>query len=183
MSRDAISITIPDLSQFAKSLRAGLQQVETVPTHLGLLGQIAKAAGYQNYQHLKANHEGKPAQAAKVAAPLSTASRARERAMRVFDADGVMARWPKQASARMLCLWALWAQIPANTELSEPQVNDLLKTAADFGDHVLLRRSLIDFGLASRTADGSRYRRIEQAPPADAVAFIRDITSRRTVLT
>ncbi len=37
----------------------------------------------------------------------------------------------------------------------------------------LLRRSLIDHRLVERATDGSWYRRIEQAPPPEALAMIR----------
>ena len=51
MTRDVISLQIDDLSHFARSLRAGLANP---PSHLEMLGHIARAAGYRNYQHLRA---------------------------------------------------------------------------------------------------------------------------------
>jgi hypothetical protein len=94
------------------------------------------------------------------------------RALRVFDAEGRMARWPNKTQLQVLCLWALWARLPALREMTEPEVNAVLKDGSTFGDHVLLRRSLIDHGLATRTADGRSYRRAERRPPADARALL-----------
>ena len=47
---------------------------------------------------------------------------------------------------------------------------------AGFG--ALLRRLLCDHGLMTRTRDGRIYRRIEQKPPAEAVALIRALAPR-----
>ena len=44
-------LSIDDLSGFARRLRAGL---ETLPSHQKILGLIARAAGYRNYPHLRA---------------------------------------------------------------------------------------------------------------------------------
>jgi len=167
MSRDVISLTIPDLSAFARSLRNDLAALSDLPGHLEFLGHIARSAGYRNYQHLRALHEP--------ALPIDT--KRLDKALRVFDSDGRMARWPSQTRLQGLCLWPFWARLPANTDLSELQVNQLLKSGSSFGDHVLLRRSLIDHALVSRTQDGAIYRRREQAPPPEALALIRALAA------
>lgn len=158
MPRQLHQITINDLSAFTKSLRAALQQQDGFPSHARMLSLVAKAAGYENFQHLKA-------------APTPKPPRNVERALRAYDM-GIMVRWPKQTSVQGLCLWAFWAKLPANADMREAQVNEILKAGHSFGDHVLLRRSLIDHRLVTRTKDGKTYRRIEQAPPADALAVI-----------
>jgi hypothetical protein len=72
-------------------------------------------------------------------------------------------------------------RLPSRRDLSEAEVNDVLEAGSTFGDHVLLRRSLIDHGLASRTPDGRCYRRTEVRPPPEARALIahtrRDLAS------
>lgn len=162
MPRDTISLTIPDLSGFTKSLRNALIQADQLPSHATMLGLVAKAAGYDNYQHLKA---------AKPTLIDEQPSKQLTRAMRLFD-DGQMTRWPKQHAVQGLCMWVFWAAIPAKQDLTEKEVNAILKARHAFGDHALLRRSLIDHRLAKRTPDGKTYRRIEQAPPPDAQALI-----------
>jgi hypothetical protein len=162
MPRQTQQITIEDLSTFTKSLRATLLQQDDFPSHAKMLSLVAKAAGYDNYQHLKADaptpHAAKP--------PRGIA-----RALRVFE-SGLMTRWPKQTSVQGLCLWAFWAKLPANHDMTEAEVNAVLKAGHSFGDHALLRRSLIDHRLVTRTKDGRTYRRIEQAPSADALSVI-----------
>ena len=164
MPRQLQQITINDLSTFTKNLRASLQQQAGFPSHAGMLSLVAKAAGYENYQHLKAD----------APAPTSTnpkSSRGVARALRAFD-HGIMARWPKQTSVQGLCLWGFWAKLPANQDLTESDVNAVLIAGHSFGDHALLRRSLIDHRLVTRTKDGRTYRRIERAPPAEALLVI-----------
>lgn len=164
MPRDTISITIDDVSVFTKSLRNSLKQHEGLPGHATMLGFVAKAAGYDNFQHLKAV---KPATTVYVPAE----KKRMERALRVFDA-GIMTRWPKQTSVQALCMWVFWADLPARQDMTETQVNDILNTRHSFKDHALLRRSLVDHRLVTRANDGSKYRRIEQAPPEDATVLI-----------
>ena len=164
MYKRQVAITINDLSTFTKSLRHSLQQTDVLPSHAAFLSLIAKAAGYKNFQHLKADTPEKP--------PFD--HKALDRALRVFD-QGIMQRWPKQTKIQGLCLWAFWATLPARTDMTEKQVNAALNTRHSFGDPALLRRSLIDHRMATRTIDGKTYRRIEQAPPPEGVALIQSV--------
>jgi hypothetical protein len=91
---------------------------------------------------------------------------------RCFDDKGVLLRWPSKTSHQRLSLWKLWAAFPADCELEEKQVNDLLKARNDFGDHVLLRREMVNNKLLSRSLDCRLYRRIEQRPPPEALALL-----------
>ena len=163
MARESISITIDDLSIFTKSLRKVLKQHDSLPGHAAMLGLVAKAAGYDNFQHLKA---AKPA--AKVAA---TNSKAMARALRIWQA-GHMTRWPKQISVQNLSMWVFWADVPSKTDLTEKQVNAILNARHSFKDPAILRRSMVEHRLLWRTTDGSVYRRIEQAPPPEALSLI-----------
>jgi hypothetical protein len=169
MPRDLISLTIPDLSSFAKTLRADLQALPDLPGHLTLLGLLAQAAGYKNYQQLKA------APATPVAAPDL---KRLHKAQRAFDSAGRMQAWPGQTATQRLCLWVLWSRLPARRDMSEPQVNAMLQDSATFGDHALLRRSFIDHRMMTRTQDGALYRRVEQTPPPEALALIHTVAQR-----
>lgn len=164
MPRETIQMTIPDLSAFTKQLRQALMQQEALPGHAAMLSLVSKAAGYENFQHLKA-----------VKPQSKTLGKQLEKALRVFDETGVMTRWPNQTAIQGLCLWRFWADLPVRQDLTETEVNEMLKAGSSFGDHVLLRRSLIDHKLVTRTRDGKAYRRIEKAPPADAVALIKSV--------
>lgn len=167
MTRDVTSLTISDLSTFTKALRADLLARDGIPSHATLLSAVSKAAGYDNHQHLKASKpQAKDPQLTK--------------ALRAFDAHGMMAHWPKQTGTQGLCLFVFWAQFPAHKDLSEKDVNAVLMAGHSFGDHPLLRRSLIDHKLMTRTVDGKVYRRIERAPLPAAVTLISDIRKRVT---
>lgn len=163
MPREMQSITIQDLSVFTKTLRKDLMQRDRLPGHAAMLSLVAKAAGYDNYQHLKA-----------VKPTAMQDSKQLVRALRVFE-DGIMIRWPKQTAVQGLCMWVFWARLPARVDLSEKDVNAVLQPGHSFGDHALLRRSLIDHKLVARTADGKTYRRIEKAPTADALALLQAV--------
>lgn len=166
MPRDIHTVTIPDISTFTKTLRASLHGEKGVPSHAKMLSLVAKAAGYANYQHLKAT------------TPLIQEPRPKkrfERALRAFDATGVMTRWPNQTHVQGLCLWVFWARLPAKTDMTENDVNAVLQAGSSFGDHALLRRSLIDHRLVTRSTDGRIYRRIEQPPPPEAAQLIAQV--------
>ncbi|SHG68493.1 hypothetical protein SAMN05444003_0475 [Cognatiyoonia sediminum] len=169
MTRSPLPLVIEDVSAFAQTLRKHWPTEE--PSHAQLLSLIAKSAGYRNHQHLKAEVQADP--------DLSKeAERRIHDALRVFDDTGQMLRWPKKTSVQALCMAWFWSRLPSKTDLSEPQVNDILRSAERFGDHVLLRRSLIEHKLVTRTLDGATYRRIEQSPSPEARQVIRVLSER-----
>lgn len=180
MSKDVHALTIPDISALAKSLRRELDARETRPSHVELLNLLARGAGFRNFQHLKASQSAAVRlEAPPVAAePEPVDHRKIEQVLRCFDGSGIMARWPKKTSQQKLALWWCWAQIPARQDLAERQVNEILKRWNGFGDHVLVRRELIDWGMVSRSADCRIYRRIETRPPAEAASLIRHLQAR-----
>lgn len=167
MSRDVIPFTVADISAFSKTLRASLDGQDPFPTHAQFLGLVAKAAGYQNYQHLRAELTGE----------VALNEKQLKEAMRVFDDHGRMHHWPKKYSIRGLTLWVFWSRM-SRKEMTEAEVNAVLKEGQTFGDHVLLRRELIDRGLMTRSLDGSSYRKVEQTPPPEAQALIRKLMGR-----
>ena len=89
-----------------------------------------------------------------------------------------MIRWPRGYVRQGLCLWVFWDALP-DGDLSESAVNAVLKAGEAFGDHVILRRSLVDHHLVARTPDGRLYRRILRDVPPDAKALIAEIAKRR----
>ncbi len=60
MPRDALPLFISDLSEFTKKLRLGLAAETETPSHLALLGLIARSAGHSNFQELKAKNHRHP---------------------------------------------------------------------------------------------------------------------------
>lgn len=164
MSKQLIPFAVADMSALAKSLRSQLAGLDHKPTHVEMLNLLARASGHQNFQALRAGFVPE-------AAPAFDQSRV-DRVIRHFDEQGRMVRWPARTNHQQLCLWVIWSRIPATERLSEPKLNRYIIDAHLFGDHAILRRSMVDAGLLARTPDGRVYRRIEQTPPADAMALL-----------
>jgi hypothetical protein len=190
MSRDLIPFFADDMSAFARALRGEIARYseepghrpDQAPGHVQMLNMLARAAGYRNFQHFRAQSDARDRldhpRPAPVAAPVDYVQV--ERIARYFDTSGQLVRWPGKHSHRLMCLWVLWSRIEAKRVHSEPEINRALNAQHAFGDHALLRRELCDLGMVRRTPDGREYRRVEQAPPPDAVALIRHLGLRRT---
>ena len=173
MSRPQIPYSVDDLSSLARTLRAQLLAREGVPGHVEFLNMLARAGGRRNFQALRAEAAG--------AAELASAPEASvppvdiktlDRVRRCFGPEGRLERWPSKRSDQVLALWALWSKLPSKVALTEQEISQRLKALHDFGDHALLRRELFNAGLVHRTSDCREYRRIEQAPTAEAAALI-----------
>ncbi len=194
MSRTLLPFHSDDISALARSLKNQLANCESPPSHLDLLNMLARANGYRNFQHYRAEieppeqPEARPAEVAPVPEPVSQPAPAPEpvdfarvkRLVRMFDREGKLGRWPSKRSQQELCLWVIWSKIPARQVISEKEINQLLNDNHHFGDHALLRRWLCDYGMMSRTRDGREYRRIEKSPPAEALELIRRVGSNQT---
>lgn len=159
MSKDVVQVTIADLSQFTKSLRAELSDA---PSHVEMLSMVARAAGYRNFQHLRARNAPEP----------QSDNKKVSRAARYFDSEGRMASWPQKTSVQYLCVWMIWAQLPARTPLSERQISARIDALTAFRDPARLRRTLIEMKLFTRNLDGSVYERVETKLPPDAKALL-----------
>jgi hypothetical protein len=168
MPRDALPLFISDISDFTKKLRAGLAAEPETPSHLALMGLIARSASYANFQELRASTP-----------PPEKADPSAAKALRVFDEAGRMTRWPTGQKVQWLCLWPFWTKIPPRQQMTEKEINEILKAGNLFGDHAVLRRYLVDYRMVARTRDGSVYERIEQSPPPEALAFLAALKVQR----
>lgn len=177
MSRSVFALAADDISAFARALRSQLAQCEHLPSHLEMLNMLARAGGHRNFQHFRAVAEERlaPPPASPPTPDEGVDQKRVERVARLFDAEGRLTRWPGKESWRVLCLWHLWSTLPAGETFAEPQINALLNARHLFEDHALLRREMADRGMVWRTADGRAYRRIEQRPPKEALALIRQV--------
>lgn len=178
MSRTQIPFFTPDLSSLTRHLGAQLRSHEGAPSHLELMNMLARAAAFRNYQHLRAAHA---AQGRLDAAPPAevTDFALVERALRCFDTQGRLKAWSSRRPVQMLCLWPLWAALPAETDLHEREINARLGAVHSFGDPALLRRELRGLGLVDRDPAGTRYRRVERRPPPEARDLIRRVGALR----
>lgn len=182
MTKDPIPLCVADAAGFARALAAEMEG-QPAPSHLALLNMLARAAGFRNFQHLRAARAaGARLDAPPPPPPPDPADhRLVERALPLFDAAGRLAQWPARRKMQALCLWALWARLPRGTVLSERQVSEALTRWHLFGDAALLRRDMVGLGLLSRAPGATDYRRIEQPPPPEARALIARLAGRGAI--
>jgi hypothetical protein len=183
MPREAITLAIPDVSAFARVLGKSLAERHArkpaPPGHVELLNLLARAAGQRNFQALReAPAAAATAPAAAAAAPRPRAaadtplSANARKALTQFDEAGRLLRWPVKYSVQRLVMWTLWTRFDAKRAYTEKEVNAVLKQANDFGDHVTLRRELINHRLMARKSDCSEYRKLAARPDDEARALI-----------
>ncbi len=140
MPRDPIPFATGDVSALAKSLRAQWASRASPPSHVEMLNMLARAAGHRNFQQFRARGDRRPPALpqppvdADTEADTGAVTGAVLRAARFFDPEGRLRRWPAQRSIQDLCLWAIWARIPAGRRFDEREVSALLATLHLFGD-------------------------------------------------
>lgn len=175
MSNEPLPLHVGDISGFAKTLRRQLDGLDQPPSHVEMLNLLARAGGFRNFQHLKAQQTDTPDYPA-TETPLSDLDRKRiKQILRHFDGEGRLVRWPGKFTLRMMCLWVMWSRTPARIEQTELEINGQLNDNHLFEDHALLRREMVDRGFLKRTDDGRKYTRIEQQPPAEIRELFRQI--------
>ena len=176
MTKTAIPLRANDLTAFTRALSRQLG--DESPSHLSLMNMIARAAGFQNVQHMRASAAAERRLAKKDDSPVADA-RLVERTLHQFDHLGRLRQWPSRRAVQTLALWGLWSIFPPNTRYDEATVNTLLLREHCFEDPATLRRTMISFGLLTRHRDGTNYHRIEQKPPADAKPVIHALSVLR----
>jgi len=181
MSRTVFPFVAPDVSAFARSLSRELEGCEHNPGHVQLLNMLTRSAGYQNFQHFRAQFAAQDRLEQPPPAPQPVDYVLVGRVARHFDEAGRLVRWPSKGGHWRLCLWAMWSHIPARSILSEKQINAVLCEQHTFGDPALLRREMFNTKMVTRTRDCREYQRLEQTPPPEAVALIRHLSGRKQV--
>lgn len=171
MTRTAFPYRVDDLSQLARHLQRQLGQAPEPPGHLALMNMLARGAGFRNFQHFRASVTAADRLEA-APAPLPDMARVAQ-VLRHFDGTGRLVRWPSRTSNQHLAIWGLWSRLTPRQSLTERQVSARLGDWHLFGDAAILRRTMVERGLLSRRPDGTDYRRVEAAPPPEAVALIR----------
>jgi len=91
-----------------------------------------------------------------------------DRVARCFDSRGRLQRWPAKRSDQLVVLWVIWWQLPDDLQMSEIELNGLLKGRHDYEDYALIRRELIELQLLRRTPDGRVYRKVSRDIPEEA---------------
>ncbi len=173
MSRNVLPFYVADVSALARNLRRQLNCLEKSPSHVEVLNLLARAGGYKNFQHLKAEHDVRSIGISPGQPAPEIDFRIVKRLVRFFDAGGRLVRWPGKFSQRILCLWVMWSRLAPRTVYTEHEISSFLNSQHLFGDHALLRRELVDRAMVERTADGRQYRRREVRPPAEALELLK----------
>ncbi len=77
------------------------------------------------------------------------------------DVEGRITRLPAKLSKKNKLSLALLEAFEFDTQYSEPQLNEILKTYLD--DFALVRRTLVEMGYLERDRYGKSYRRVVRA--------------------
>jgi hypothetical protein len=199
MTRTALPYSAPDLSALARLLeRALLDHHVThgrLPGHVEMMNLLARGAGFRNLQALQAAATPKAAAPPPVAADawfdapaiaepetgapaqVAALSAHAKKALEHFDAAGRLERWPQKLSVQRLAMWVLWTRFDARRVYTEREVNQILKGWHLYGDHVTLRRELINHQLMARKSDCSEYRKLAQEPDDAVRALLQALRS------
>lgn len=175
MRRTVVSLPVADLSSFTlalgRALRERVAADGAVPSHQSLMNLVARAAGFPNVQAVHAATQApRLARVAATAPPLTAHAR---KALEHFDAQGRLVRWPTRYAVQRVAMWMLWMPFEARRLYTEREVNGILKAHHTYGDHVTLRRELVNHHLLARTPDGSEYRKLHPTPDDEARAAMR----------
>ncbi len=199
MTRTALPYAAPDLSALARLLERALLDHQVthgrLPGHVEMMNLLARGAGHRNLQALQAATlsvatappapatdawfdapvvaEAEPAPPV-VAPALSTHAR---KALEHFDAAGRLERWPLKLSVQRLAMWVLWTRFDARRVYTEREVNQILKGWHLYGDHVTLRRELINHQLMTRKSDCSEYRKLALEPDDEVRSLLQALRS------
>lgn len=172
MSRISLPYQVADIAALARHLERQMAESPEKPGHLSLMNMLARGAGFANYQAFRASALA----GARIAEPGPMPDMTRvAQARRYFDDKGRMVSWPSRTQVQYLCLWAIWARFPKGAVMTERQASDLINIWHLFGDAAIIRRTLWERRMISRTEDGREYRRVEQAPEPDARALIKAV--------
>jgi hypothetical protein len=182
MSADPLPFSVPDLSSFARALAAALSarhagQPEP-PGHVETLNLVARALGHRNVQSLRAALRSPAAARAQAEAPVPLSENARK-TLAQFDDQGRLVRWPNKFTVQRMAMWILWTRFDAKRLYTESEVNAILRAANGFGDHVTLRRELVNHRLLARKSDCSEYRKLPARPDDEVRALLHAWRARR----
>lgn len=169
MSAPPLPFHVTDLAALARHLAQEIAQAPRPPDHLDLMDMLARGAGFAGASALRASAMA----GVRLAEPGAMADLAKVRQARsCFDTEGRLARWPAKTQLQELCLWGIWARWPKGAVYSEREASALITSLHLFGDAAIIRRTMWEMRLISRSADGRDYKRIEQAPGPEAKALI-----------
>lgn len=81
-----------------------------------------------------------------------------------LDAEGKLTAFPAKRKMKLYALLYLAQKIPADTDFTEREINDILLDWHTFADPATLRRELYDYRFLDRSRDGKVYRLAQKQP-------------------
>ena len=81
-----------------------------------------------------------------------------------LDAGGKLTAFPAKRKMKLYALLYLAQKIPADTDFTEREMNDILLAWHRFADPATLRRELYDYHFLDRSRDGKVYRLAQMQP-------------------
>lgn len=87
------------------------------------------------------------------------------------DAEGKLTAFPAKRKMKLYALLYLAQKIPADTDFTEREINDILLTWHTFADPATLRRELYDYHFLDRSRDGKVYRLAEKQPTQEELGL------------
>ena len=79
-------------------------------------------------------------------------------------ANGKLAAFPAKRKMKLYALLYLAQKIPADSNFTEQEINEILLDWHTFSDPATLRRELYDYHFLDRSRDGKIYRLAEKQP-------------------
>ncbi len=198
MTRTALPYSAPDLSALARLLERALDDHLVthgrLPGHVEMMNLLARGAGHRNLQTLQVATPPAPSApeiatdpwfdapaivepVAEPAPPAPVLSAHAKKALEHFDPVGRLERWPQKLSVQRLAMWVLWTRFDARRLYTEAEINRILKGWHLYGDHVTLRRELIDHKLLARKSDCSEYRKLPLEPDDEVRTLLQALRS------
>ena len=81
-----------------------------------------------------------------------------------LDGAGKLTAFPAKRKMKLYALLYLAQKIPADTDFTEREINDVLLGWHTFADPATLRRELYNYRFLDRSRDGKVYRLAEKQP-------------------
>ena len=88
-----------------------------------------------------------------------------------LDGSGKLTAFPAKRKMKLYALLYLAQKIPADTDFTEREINDILLTWHTFADPATLRRELYDYHFLDRSRDGKVYRLAEKQPTLEELGL------------
>lgn len=86
-----------------------------------------------------------------------------------MDANGKLTAFPAKRKMKLYALLYLAQKIPADTDFTEREINDILLSWHSFADPATLRRELYEYHFLDRSRDGKIYSVAEEQPTPEAL--------------